>query len=121
MKIRWWQWLLLDWLPVQGLRYIEQIDSADEIPERLPRNAAILVGSISRPKWIAFDCPCQSGHRIMLNLDRTRHPAWSISQTSNRLSISPSVDYYDGNRRCHYFIRGGKVIWSGDSFGEKQR
>ena len=142
MKIRWWlwrwidwlpqwltrpprwQWLRLDWLPQwltgQPLLYcLGQVESADEIPDMLPRNTAIVVGAASRPKWIAFDCPCRSGHRIMLNLDTARSPFWRLSQVDGPLSLSPSVNYYDGRRRCHYFIRNGKVDWMGDSFGER--
>jgi hypothetical protein len=142
MKIRWWQWRLVDWLPpwLTGLpRWgwlrlgwipqwltdqpplfcLGQVESADEIPEKLPRNTAVVVGETSRLKWIAFDCPCQSGHRIMLNLDRGRSPFWQLSPVGGPLSLSPSVNYHDGHRRCHYFIRNGKVDWVGDSFGER--
>ncbi|MBI5323063.1 DUF6527 family protein [Bradyrhizobium sp.] len=141
MKIRWWQWRWIDWLPQwlthlprwqwprldwlpqsltrQPLLYcIGKVESADEIPEKLPSNTAVAVGALTRPKWIAFDCPCRSGHRIMLNLDRGRSPFWQISGVEGPLSLSPSVNYYDGRRRCHYFIRNGKVDWMKDSFGE---
>ncbi|MCS3695015.1 DUF6527 family protein [Bradyrhizobium elkanii] len=55
----------------------------------------------------------------MLNLDRGRSPFWRLSTVDGTLSLSPSVNYYDGRRRCHYFIRKGKVDWMGDSFGER--
>lgn len=95
-----------------------QVESADEIPDKLPKNTAVIVGSATQPKWIAFDCPCRSGHRIMLNLDRGRSPFWQLSTVDGPLSLSPSVNYYDGRRRCHYFVRNGKVDWMGDTFGE---
>lgn len=120
MKIHWWQWLWLDWLPQwlthEPVRCIGLVESADEIPEKLPRNTAVVVGTVVRPKWIAFDCPCRSGHRIMLNLDKSRNPWWQLSKVDGPLSLSPSVNYYDGRRRCHYFIRNGKIDWSGDTF-----
>ncbi len=63
-KISWWQWLpLVGWL--SGWRIVVVVESADEVPQRLPYNGAALVGSTDRPKWIVFDCPCQTGHRIM--------------------------------------------------------
>jgi len=112
LNIRWWHWL-----PFRRLSCIGAVDSADEIPEKLPRSAAVLVSSNGRQKWIAFDCPCRSGHRILLNLDQSRSPAWSVTQKQNgHLSISPSVNYYDGNRRCHYVVRYGKIAWAGDTF-----
>ena len=105
-KIRWW-----DWLPVFGWRIVAEVDSADEVPVRLPRNGVILVGPQAKPKWLAFDCPCRTGHRILLNADRTRRPYWSIAG-SGRLSIMPSVDYHDAHKRCHYFIRNGHIAWA---------
>lgn len=111
MKISWWQWL-----PFQPWRVVGAVEAADEIPERLPRNAAALVGSEVLPKWIAFDCPCRTGHRIMLNTDPGRRPAWKcVGVSGDRLSIAPSVDYADGRRRCHYFVRDGKIQWAKDT------
>jgi hypothetical protein len=92
------------------------VDSADEVPDKLPRNGAALVGSASHLKWIVFDCPCRRGHRIMLNTDPARRPTWQVAEgATNRLTITPSVDYRGKDRRCHYHIRIGKVLWAGDS------
>jgi hypothetical protein len=107
-KIRFWQWL-----PVFRWRVVAVVDSADEVPRKLPRNGAVLVGSHTRPKWIVFDCPCRSGHRIMLNTDRARSPHWSTT-VQGRLTISPSVDFKESNRRCHYFVRNGRIRWVHD-------
>ena len=112
LKFSWWQWL-----PIFRWRLLATVTSADEIPEQLPKNGAVLVGSENKPKWIGFDCPCRRGHRIVLNLDIARRPAWSISLSRwKRLSISPSIDYEGDNFRCHYFIRKGFVLWARDSF-----
>jgi hypothetical protein len=104
-KISWWQWL-----PFFRWRIVVVVESADEAPARLPRNGAVLVGSTMYPKWIVFDCPCRRGHRIMLNLDHSRKPTWSTTLTG-RLTVSPSVDAHEHGRRCHYFIRDGRVQW----------
>ena len=109
MNIKWWQWL-----PFQPWRLLGFVESADEIPDRLPRNGAVAVGSSTFAKWIAFDCPCRSGHRIMINLDPNRKPVWQVRQP-RRLSIRPSVDYADGRRRCHYFVDNGQIRWAGDT------
>lgn len=112
MKISWWQWL-----PIWRWRVVSTVESADEIPERLPRNAAILVaGSGEPPKWVAFDCPCRSGHRVMLNTDFRRAPSWQIDlRHTDRLTITPSVDYRGARRQCHYFVRNGRIQWTPDS------
>src|SRR5207249_3782675 len=72
--IRWWQWL--PWLP---WRLVAVVEEADEVPNRMPRNGIVLVGSQRHPKWLAFDCPCRTGHRVMVNLDPTRSPRWRLS------------------------------------------
>lgn len=105
MKISWWQWL-----PIFKWRIVTIVESADDIPQQLPHNGVALVGPRSRPKWIAFDCPCRSGHRIMLNTDKARFPYWTINMRG-RLTISPSIDYANPKHRCHYFISDGRIKW----------
>ena len=115
--ISWWRRFWRTLFPDPGIRCIAKVESADEIPAELPKNGAVVVVSGSYQKWVAFDCPCSARHRIMLNLDRTRHPSWTVHQLTNgNLSIAPSVNYYDGDRRCHYFIRDGQINWVEDSF-----
>lgn len=105
MKISLWQWL-----PIFGWRIVGVVESADDIPQKLPRNGAVLVGSHTRPKWVVFDCPCKSGHRIMLNTDKARLPYWSIP-VKDPLTITPSIDSFYSKRRCHYFIQNGRIQW----------
>lgn len=109
MKIGWRKWL-----PFQPWRIIGSADSVDEIPDRLPRNGVTLVGDGTRTKWVVFDCPCRTGHRIMLNADPARRPTWKLSN-AGRLTILPSIDYRGQDRRCHYFIRNGRIAWAQDS------
>jgi hypothetical protein len=105
---------LWQWLPMFRWRIVATVDDADLIPVRLPRKAAVLVGSPAHPKWIAFDCPCSSGHRIMLNLDASRYPRWSIS-VDGLLTIRPSIDFYHSDSRCHFFVRNGRLDWVDES------
>jgi hypothetical protein len=106
-NISWWQWVPV---PGRSWRIVQIVEAADELPKRLPRNAAVLVGSYDKPKWLAFDCPCRIGHRVMLNLDPGRRPHWKIAD-KKKLTVSPSVDWNNSGRVCHYFIRSGRVIW----------
>lgn len=106
MKIRWY-----DWWPWQAWRVIGRVDAADEIPERLPRTGIVIVGNMEAPKWIAFDCPCRAGHRVLLPAARTAHPRWSIAGI-HHTTLSPSIDaWHEPTHRCHYFIRQGKLEW----------
>lgn len=111
-RIRWWEW----WIPFRPWRIVAVVEAADEIPAKLPAKGAIVVGTRERPKWIAFDCPCKSGHRIMITLDPAHQPHWSII-AGRRLTLSPSVDCHDNGRRCHYFVRHGSVQWVKDHRG----
>jgi hypothetical protein len=104
--VRWWHWLpRFRWF-IAGT-----VEQADEVPERLPSKAAILVGSMQQPKWLAFDCPCRTGHRILIPLHRAQNPHWRVL-AEKPLTVAPSVDYRTPQKRCHYFIRGGWVLWS---------
>ena len=91
-------------------RIAEVFDAADLVPEKLPRNGAVLVGTTQRPKWLVFDCPCRRGHRIMLTLDAAHRPHWKVTDFDN-LSLWPSVDYVTDSQRCHYILKDGRVLW----------
>lgn len=86
------------------------VEAADEVPSRLPRNGVVLVGSRERPKWVVFDCPCRTGHRIMVSLDSSHSPHWRIVG-DNKLTIWPSFYYRTTVQRCHYVIKHGQVVW----------
>lgn len=105
-KISLWQWL-----PLFKWRVVGVCEEADEIPVKLPRNAAVIVVTGSYKKWIAFDCPCRKGHRIMLSLQREHDPHWTI-KSNDKLTISPSIDYRVPGQRCHYFVRNGIIEWT---------
>lgn len=105
-----WQRLPLPW---RSFRLVGRVDAADEVPDRLPRKGIILVGPADEPTWAAFDCPCGRGHRLMVNLDRTRRPAWRL-ESVYPLSLRPSIDNITPQRRCHFFVSGGKITWARD-------
>jgi Family of unknown function (DUF6527) len=113
-RISFWQWI-----PGRAWRIVAAVEAADEIPRRLPPKGAVIVGSLQRPKWLAFDCPCKTGHRIMVTLDPTHRPHWVVRETK-KLTIYPSVDYRTPERRCHYYVSNGKIRWvqemKGDSY-----
>lgn len=108
MKIAWHQW----W-PWRAWRVLGYAEAADEVPLRLPRSAIVLVGTPAARKWAVFDCPCRAGHRIMLPLSKRAMPHWSIVD-ENSMTLTPSVDAWEDDRRCHYFIRRGKTVWVED-------
>ena len=106
--VAWWRSLPFPW---RRWRIVERVSAADEVPGRLPPQGVVLVGEADRPAWAIFDCPCGTGHRLMVNLDRARHPFWTIERLAP-LSIRPSIDNITPERRCHFFVRSGEIRWA---------
>ncbi|MER6401399.1 DUF6527 family protein [Kitasatospora sp. NPDC001603] len=71
----------------------------------------MLVANGQIMKWLAFDCPCKEGHRVLLNLNPSILPNWTV-KASEPLTVSPSIDELRGDKRCHYFIRYGHIDWT---------
>jgi hypothetical protein len=115
--ICWWHWIPWPW---KRWRIVATVTAGDEIPDRLPGKAAVLVSAGTSPTWVAFDCPCGRGHRIMLNLNRNRKPHWSLG-LPRCLTLSPSVDDLARDRRCHFFMRNGRVEWVRDTMASIDR
>src|SRR5713226_7403315 len=99
--IEWWFWL-----PRFRWRIVAHVEAGDAIPEKIPRNGVVVVSRLGLPTWVAFDCPCRSGHRIMVNLDGSWRPHWRITSLKP-LSISPSFDDVTQQQRCNFLLRQG--------------
>ncbi|MDP9226411.1 MAG: DUF6527 family protein [Actinomycetota bacterium] len=104
---------LIDWwrrrrLTAPRFKTLTFHDSRGAVPHQVPRQTIALVGTLERPKWAVFECPCGRGHQITLNLVKTRHPVWRISPGKRGSSVHPSVDAYKPYD-CHYWIKDGRV------------
>ena len=103
---------LLERLAPGPWRLEATVPDMDGVPPRIPPRRAYLVANATYRKWLVFDCPCGNGHRIVLNLDSARRPAWSVRLSKAKaLTLSPSVDYRDDRRACHYVLSNGRVAW----------
>lgn len=100
------------WLPRRRYWVAGMVEAADEVPERLPRKALIVVERGGRPSWVAFDCPCSRCHRLLIPLSSRVSPHWRLSD-SKRPSLAPSVDSTDGELRCHFWLKNGLIQWAG--------
>lgn len=107
------QWLAR-LLPARRWRIVRQVDEADLVPQRLPRRGAAVAGPPGEPKWLALDCPCRRGHRLLVNLDMRRKPAWRLL-SARPLTVRPSLDVTHAGRRCHFSITNGTVRWAGSA------
>lgn len=106
--ISWLRALLMLWRPWAIAGYVE---AADEIPDHLPHKGVILVGTAGIPTWAVLDCPCRKGHRLMVNLDKSRLPVWTID-SMKPLTIRPSIDDITSERQCHFVVRQGRIRWA---------
>ena len=104
---------VLGLLPTRRWRIEQTVSGVDDVPSQIPHRRAFLVATPTLLKWLVFDCPCGTGHQIMLNLDGARWPYWRLRVSiSGRITLSPSINYLGENRACHYFLKEGRVIWA---------
>jgi Family of unknown function (DUF6527) len=103
----------------RSLEIVADVRRMREVPAHLPARGAVLVRA-DRLKWIVFDCPCDGGHRIVLPLDAESRPHWGVV-TIVPLTISPSVDSVRSERRCHYFVQRGSIVWVRDNKNRNTR
>lgn len=106
-RISWWQWVPIPW---RRWRIVAAVEAADEVPINLPSRGVVLVGSPNQWKWLAFDCPCNATHRIMVPVDPRMSPRWAVIAVKP-LSIAPSFDFRTATRRCHFFVTCGQTVW----------
>lgn len=103
---------MADHLFVGPWRVQATVSDMDQVPPRIRTRHAFLVATEARRKWLVFECPCGEGHRILLNLDRSRRPFWTLRVARDgRFTLRPSVDHRDDRRSCHYFVSNGTVEW----------
>lgn len=104
----------LEWASLRRWHVAGSYDDIDDVPDVLRSRAIAIVTTPTFVKWIIFDCPCRSGHRIMVNADPSRKPSWGL-RSQAPATIWPSVDFSNYERRCHYSIINGRTHWAKDS------
>lgn len=55
-------------------------------------------------------CACGCGSKVSTPLGPTE---WALEETASGPSLSPSVGSWQLPCKSHYWIRGGKIVWSG--------
>lgn len=89
------------------------VGTISDVPDDLDQSVFYIAGTSSLPKWAVFICPCERPHRVTLSLQSSHRPHWRVRIRSGRVTVWPSVDVRDW-RRCHYWIRDGRVQWVPD-------
>lgn len=99
------------------IRRVLVVESRAELPGAISRRSLAVIGA-DRPKWLVFWCPCGHGHRIDLDAHARHRPSWSIVVDGRgRPTVTPSIDVR-GERRCHFWVRQGRVVWCPSSPGQ---
>lgn len=90
------------------------VDTVEDVPQEPNPRRAYLSGPDGLPKWLTLECPCGTGHTLVLSLQKTHKTHWSAEVLDARLTLRPSVDYRPAEEhRCHFWLRNGRVRWVG--------
>lgn len=62
---------------------------------------------------VGFDCPgCGLYHLLPTAADA--HPRWSWNGSMERPTLSPSINSWSGDDRCHSFVADGQIQFLSD-------
>lgn len=95
------------------IKKVIRVTDRAELPDDLNPRCIYVLGATT-PKWALLDCPCGRGHTVELNLANPARARWKVSaNNAGHPSIHPSIDY-QGQPRCHYWLRDGRIRWVPD-------
>ena len=88
------------------------LDSRHEMPDNPQADTLYVVGARKAPKWLIFDCPCDCGHRLEVNLMRARKPSWRLSvSVGKKLSVFPSLWVVGDMCDSHFWLKNNTVYF----------
>lgn len=102
--------------PPQHFQKVHVVSVMSAIPNDLGQDIYI-VEKHHRKMWAVFDCPCGTGHRLVVNLARSNRPFWEISVRKNKASLWPSL-WLKGFCDGHFWIRNSRVYWASPDTSE---
>ncbi|VAW79036.1 hypothetical protein MNBD_GAMMA12-354 [hydrothermal vent metagenome] len=103
------KWLLKPlsqfWEKPYSVKYVE--DSIDN-----PKKKTLyVIGALDEPWQAELTCPCGCKDKIVLPLNDSTKPHWSLIITANNTpSLSPSV-WRSKGCKSHFFLKQGKIDW----------
>lgn len=105
----------IDWWRRRGwtdprLPQAVRVAAHSELPETIARRRLVIVGA--PPAWAVFECPCGSGHQIKVRIaPHAKVPTWTLTHDVDGPTLRPSIDSTVNGRRCHFWLRNGRVEW----------
>jgi len=83
-----------------------------EIPDN---NTIVLTKKNNTFAWAKFKCPCKCGTNIIISLNSTIKPYWSVKVHNDRkrvlITLNPSIHLSGFKCNSHFFIYKNKVYW----------
>lgn len=76
------------------------------------KNVIYIIGTPDEPWQVELLCPCGCGDKIVLPVNESTSPRWSVHVVSGVPSLSPSV-WRTKKCKSHFFLRKGRVEWCG--------
>jgi Family of unknown function (DUF6527) len=102
------------------IKRVVYLDSPTDVPDQIERQTLVVVGDRDFQKWAMLECPCGRGHRLAVSLQRGHRPSWRLTLSPAGPSLFPSIDSVAA-RRCHFWIRDGRVRWVHRLGGRRRR
>src|SRR5882762_3120626 len=106
---------LLRWFKIQKdqPQYFDRVHTVSRmsaIPSDIARDIYVVEKGWRRA-WAVFNCPCERGHRLVVNLSPRRNPCWRLSVRGGLASLWPSL-WLKEECRSHFWIRRNRIYWA---------
>ena len=102
--------------PRARYRTVVHVTNRAALPSELSRRTVYTIGDEANPKRALFMCPC--GHTHHIDLPLTQNPreqrAWQLCNGPQGVTLKPSIDIINNERRCHFWLEHSKVAWARD-------
>jgi hypothetical protein len=95
----------------RSFRRLVQVPSLGNVPVPIAGDAIYIVGSGQELKWVVLSCPCRCGDRIVVNLMRSRRPAWRADVHNGQVTLEPSLWRAADTCRSHFLLQSNAVLW----------
>lgn len=89
---------------------VHTVPRMSAVPSDIARDIYI-VEKGQRRAWAVFNCPCERGHRLVVNLSPNRWPCWGVSVRRGLASFWPSL-WLKEQCKSHFWIRRNRIYWA---------
>src|SRR6266581_987414 len=86
-----------------------EVDSLHKARETASNGNSIAIVIRGRPRWVVFQCPCECGEVLSINVDARAGKAWKLRLDNRLLSLRPSVWKTAGCRS--HFVLWENEVW----------